>query len=138
MKQQVITISKHPLKAARPWKKKLLTSAMAVFIMSVGVTTPSIAEAKGGKHHHHKHHHHKHHPHKRHNHKHHVVVVKPKPKPPKKVVVVRKPPRHRYYHRSRLPEIATFAVIAGATYAVIDNHYYKRSGDRYEYVEKPR
>ncbi|KHT57976.1 hypothetical protein C9J03_22845 [Photobacterium gaetbulicola] len=105
-------------------------------VMSVGLTVPSVAEAKGHKHgHHHKHHKHKHYKHK--HHKHHVVVVKPRP-PKKKVVVVHKPPRHRYYHRSRLPEIATFAVIAGATYAIIDNHYYKRRGDNYEYVDKPR
>ncbi|MBC7000972.1 hypothetical protein BIZ37_00270 [Photobacterium sp. BZF1] len=120
--------------------KVLMTSAIAVIIATAGITVPNVAEAKGHKHHHHHHHHkHKHHKHK-HKHKHHVVVVKKKPpkKKHKKVVVVHKYPKHRHYHRSRLPEIATFAVIAGATYAIIDNHYYKRRGDNYEYVAKPR
>ncbi|MBY5946214.1 hypothetical protein KUW02_13245 [Photobacterium rosenbergii] len=113
-----------------------MVGVMSMAVMSVGLTVPSVAEAKGHKHGHHHHHKHKHHKHK---HKHHVVVVKPKPKRhKKKVVVVHKYPKHRHYHRSRLPEIATFAVIAGATYAIIDNHYYKRRGDNYEYVAKPR
>ncbi|WP_115717601.1 hypothetical protein [Gallaecimonas mangrovi] len=47
------------------------------------------------------------------------------------------PPRHRYYHRSDLANIATFAVLAGVTYAIIDNVYYRKSGDRYEYISKP-
>ncbi|AJR06111.1 hypothetical protein H744_1c1086 [Photobacterium gaetbulicola Gung47] len=136
MKLQFRAESKQSAKAVKSWKKSLAVGVMAMAVMSVGLTVPSVAEAKGHKHgHHHKHHKHKHYKHK--HHKHHVVVVKPRP-PKKKVVVVHKPPRHRYYHRSRLPEIATFAVIAGATYAIIDNHYYKRRGDNYEYVDKPR
>lgn len=81
--------------------------------------------------------------HKKHHHHHNtVVVVKPKYK--KKhhhhhnTVVVVQPPRNRYYHRSRLPEIATFAVIAGISYAIVDNVFYKKSGDRYDYVDSPR
>ena len=133
MKLQLRAESKQLTKS---WKKSLIVGLMSFAVISVGLTVPTEAEARGYKHGHHKHHKHKHH--KKH-HKHHVVVVKKKPKrPKKKVVVVHKPPRHRYYHRSRLPEIATFAVIAGATYAIIDNHYYKRRGDKYEYVDKPR
>ncbi|KLV04251.1 hypothetical protein ABT56_15925 [Photobacterium aquae] len=98
---------------------------VAALVMSLGM--PGIAEA-GGRHHH-KHHKHKHKHHHHHHHHHHYK---------KKVVVVHKEPRHHHYHRSRLPEIATFAIIAGATYAIIDNHYYKKRGDSYEYVAKPR
>ncbi|MGF1681364.1 hypothetical protein [Photobacterium minamisatsumaniensis] len=108
------------------WKKKaLVNGVVATLILSFGLVVPNVAEAHGHKHHHKhkKHHKHKHHKH----HKHH-----------KKVVIVKKAPRHRHYHRSRLPEIATFAIVAGATYAIIDNHYYKRRGDNYEYVTRPR
>ncbi|MGR5143956.1 hypothetical protein ACQKPX_20085 [Photobacterium sp. DNB23_23_1] len=134
MKLQFRAESKQSAVSVRPWKKSIVTGMVAVAIMSFGLATPSVAEAKGHKHgHKHGHHHHKHKHHKKH-----VVVVKKKPKKHKKVVVVHKRPKHRHYHRSRLPEIATFAVIAGATYAIIDNHYYKRRGDDYEYVAKPR
>ncbi|MED5524787.1 hypothetical protein [Gallaecimonas pentaromativorans] len=46
-------------------------------------------------------------------------------------------PRHRYYHRSDLAKIATFAVLAGVTYAIVDNVYYQQRGERYEYVSAP-
>lgn len=46
-------------------------------------------------------------------------------------------PRHRYYQRDNLAKIATFAVLAGVTYAIVDNVYYKQRGDRYEYVAQP-
>lgn len=113
----------------RQWKKRAVSSVMAVVIALTGMMTPMMAEAKG-HHHHHKHHHkHKHH----HHHHYHR----------KKVVIVKERPRHHHhhyhhYHKSRLPEVATFAVIAGITYAIIDNQYYKRRGDNYEYVVKPR
>ncbi|KPA53188.1 MULTISPECIES: hypothetical protein [Photobacterium] len=42
-----------------------------------------------------------------------------------------------WYEKHHLPEIATFAVIAGATYAIINNTYYKKDGERYVYSEKP-
>ncbi|CAH1520659.1 conserved exported hypothetical protein [Vibrio owensii] len=71
----------------------------------------------------------------------------PAPKPPKhgkKVVVVKpvyrpvyKAPVHRVYHYNKIPRTATYLVIAGITYAVVDNVYYKRSGDQYIYVEQP-
>ncbi|MGF1878629.1 hypothetical protein L4D77_25525 [Photobacterium frigidiphilum] len=79
--------------------------------------------------------------HKKHHHNT-VVIVQPKYKKKKhhhhNTVVVVQPPRNRYYHRSRLPEIATFAVIAGISYAIVDNVFYKKSGDRYDYVDSPR
>ncbi|MGL6260036.1 DUF6515 family protein [Vibrio sp. WXL103] len=60
-----------------------------------------------------------------------VIVIKPSHKPVKKV------PVHRSYHRKSLPKTATFVVIAGISYAVINNAYYKRSNDTYVYVEQP-
>ncbi|MGF1688609.1 hypothetical protein L4C36_18305 [Photobacterium japonica] len=107
------------------WKKRAMSHMMILVVAFMGMMTPAIAEAHrhgGHKHHKHKHHHkHHHHHHYKKRHKH-VVVVKE---------------RHHHYHKSRLPEIATFAIIAGATYAIIDNHYYKRRGENYEYVAKP-
>ncbi|MGF1692080.1 hypothetical protein [Photobacterium kagoshimensis] len=96
-----------------------------LLIVSFGF--PALAWAK--KDHHHdvivvKHKKHKH----KHKHKHHHG---------NQVIVVHQPPPHKHYHRSSLPEIATFAVIAGVSYAIIDNVFYKKSGERYEYVEKP-
>ncbi len=60
-----------------------------------------------------------------------VVVTKPSHKP------VSRAPTHRSYHYKSLPKNAAFAVIAGISYAVIDNAYYKRSSDTYVYVEQP-
>ncbi|MGR5059983.1 hypothetical protein ACPV3O_17175 [Vibrio rotiferianus] len=60
-----------------------------------------------------------------------VVVVKPAYRP------VYKAPVHRVYHYNKIPRTATYLVIAGITYAVVDNVYYKRSGDQYIYVEQP-
>jgi hypothetical protein len=64
--------------------------------------------------------------------------------PPSKVVVVKpdhrpshKAPSHRSYHHSGLPSTAAILAIAGITYAIIDNAYYKQSGDQYIYVEQP-
>ncbi|WP_341503881.1 DUF6515 family protein [Gallaecimonas sp. GXIMD4217] len=47
---------------------------------------------------------------------------------------------HHYrhsYHRSLLPDLVTFVVLAGVTYAVIDGLYYRKRGDEYRYVERP-
>ncbi|HIF9128913.1 TPA: hypothetical protein ACX6PG_001226 [Photobacterium damselae] len=108
---------------------------MKKLIIGMVITTllvPSMAFAKPHKHHHHKKHHKdviivkpKHH---RHHHRHHrdVVIVKPG-----------RPYYKPWYYRSSLPEMATFAVIAGVTYAIVDNMYYKRDGDRYIKVMKP-
>lgn len=103
-------------------------------MMSFAIPSSAWADKGRGKGHgkgHNKHHHH-------HNT---VVVVKPKYKKKRhhhhNTVVVVQPPRNRYYHRSRLPEIATFAVIAGVSYAIVDNVFYKKSGERYDYVDNP-
>ncbi|GAA4898710.1 hypothetical protein [Ferrimonas pelagia] len=64
-------------------------------------------------------------------HKKSVIVIKPQHKP------VYKAPKVRRYRHSALPRAASFAVIAGISYAVIDNAYYRRSGDTYVYVEQP-
>ncbi|MDX1304364.1 hypothetical protein [Photobacterium sp.] len=99
-------------------------------LLMVSFVLPSFAWAKKG---HHGGHHHD------------VVVVKHKKKRhhhhhddhhySQNVVVVNQPQHH--YHRSRLPEIATFAVIAGASYAIVENVFYKKSGDNYVYAERP-
>ncbi|BAX54859.1 TPA: hypothetical protein ACX6QT_002386 [Photobacterium damselae] len=106
---------------------------MKKFIIGMVITallSPSMAFAKPHKHHHKKHHkdviivkpkHHRHHHHHRD-----VVIVKPG-----------RPYYKPWYYRSSLPEIATFAVIAGVTYAIVDNMYYKRDGDRYIKVMRP-
>lgn len=60
-----------------------------------------------------------------------IIVVKPAHRPLKRA------PKHRSYHYRNLPRGATFVVIAGITYAVIDNLYYRRSRDTYVYVEQP-
>ncbi|WP_372378409.1 DUF6515 family protein [Vibrio natriegens] len=60
-----------------------------------------------------------------------VVVVKPDHRPSHKA------PSHRSYHHSGLPSTAAILAIAGITYAIIDNAYYKQSGDQYIYVEQP-
>ncbi|WP_234497696.1 hypothetical protein [Vibrio maritimus] len=74
------------------------------------------------------------------------AAAKPIPVPPSKVkpVVVKsafkpvqKAPVHRSFHYRKLPKGATFVLIAGISYAVIDNAYYKRSNDTYIYVEQP-
>lgn len=72
----------------------------------------------------------------------HVVVVKPNNRPnhghssnhnhrPN-----HKAPSHRSYRSNALPATAAFAIFAGVTYAIIDNAYYKQSGDQYIYVEQ--
>lgn len=106
--------------------KQLLSCLLAVTFLA-----PTMAWAK--KEHHHdvivvKHKKHKHKHKYKHKHKHHHV---------NQVIVVHQPPRKQHFHHSSLPEIATFAVIAGVSYAIIDNGFYKKSGERYEYVEKP-
>ncbi|CAH0537821.1 hypothetical protein [Vibrio marisflavi] len=60
-----------------------------------------------------------------------VVVVKPIYRPNYKV------PAHRRYYYTKVPKHASYIVLAGITYAIIDNIYYKRSGNEYVYVEQP-
>ncbi|QIZ75818.1 hypothetical protein [Ferrimonas lipolytica] len=59
-----------------------------------------------------------------------------------KVIVVKpgkhyKTPKHRSYYRRDIRDIATFAVFAGISYAVIDNVFYRQQGDQYVYVSQP-
>lgn len=42
-----------------------------------------------------------------------------------------------YYYHSDLVDIATFAVFAGITYAIVQDSYYRRDGVRYVYVRYP-
>lgn len=42
-----------------------------------------------------------------------------------------------YYYHSDLVGIATFAIFAGITYAIVQDSYYRRNGDRYDYVRYP-
>ncbi len=44
---------------------------------------------------------------------------------------------HYYYYHRDLVDIATFAVFAGITYAIINDAFYQKSGDRYVYVRNP-
>ncbi|SDK02378.1 hypothetical protein SAMN04488540_11781 [Ferrimonas sediminum] len=61
----------------------------------------------------------------------------------KNVIVVKpgyhhKPYRNHYsYHRHELARVATFAVFAGVTYAIVENAYYRQQGDSYVYVAQP-
>lgn len=56
---------------------------------------------------------------------------------PPVVVLPSKPHRpHRpHYKKWDLPKVATFAVIAGLTYAVINDQYYEQKGDTYVHVD---
>lgn len=42
-----------------------------------------------------------------------------------------------YYYHSDLVGIATFAIFAGITYAIVQDSYYRQRGDRYVYVRYP-
>ncbi len=44
---------------------------------------------------------------------------------------------HYYFYHRDLVNIATFAVFAGITYAIVNDAYYQKSGDRYVYVQNP-
>ncbi len=44
---------------------------------------------------------------------------------------------HYYFYYRDLADIATFAIFAGVTYAIINDVYYQKSGDRYVYVQSP-
>ncbi|WP_115718730.1 hypothetical protein [Gallaecimonas mangrovi] len=63
--------------------------------------------------------------------------------PPGSVIVVHHgyhhpgPPPVRYYHGNALADLATFAIFAGVTYAIVDNTYYRQQGNKYVYVQNP-
>ncbi|TOD41468.1 hypothetical protein CGJ65_06380 [Vibrio parahaemolyticus] len=106
---------------------KQLSVAMVGVMLSLGVfSAEAMADPKhrhGHKHeHHHDHHHHKR-KHK-HKHRHHdVIVVNPRP------------PRHQYYYYDRIPRNSTYIQIGNFTYLKVDDHYYRRSSDRYIHVK---
>ena len=52
-------------------------------------------------------------------------------------VVVRPAPARSHYAFHHLPHTASFVVLAGVRYAVIDNYYYRRTGNHYVYVANP-
>jgi hypothetical protein len=66
-----------------------------------------------------------------------TVIHKPVHKPHHRPVVIVHKPSHRSYHRNNLPRTATFIMVAGISYALINNAYYKNNNDTYEYVEPP-
>lgn len=59
------------------------------------------------------------------------VVVKPAHRP------VHRAPKFRSYHHKYLPASASFIIISGISYAIVDNAYYKRNGDQYIYIQQP-
>ncbi|CAM3043780.1 hypothetical protein QTO01_04975 [Vibrio mytili] len=113
---------------------KQISVAMAGALLSLGMfSADAIADPKhkhGHKraHHHHdhyyddRHHHKRKHKHK-HKHRHRDVVV-----------IDSRPPRHRYYYRDRIPRDSVFIQIGNLTYLKVDDHYYRRSNDRYIHV----
>ncbi|MDF0534600.1 hypothetical protein PY479_09985 [Shewanella sp. A32] len=46
-------------------------------------------------------------------------------------------PKVYNYHGNALADLATFAVFAGITYAIVGNNYYRQNGDQYVYVQNP-
>ncbi|MFZ3507581.1 hypothetical protein [Vibrio harveyi] len=96
---------------------KRLSLTMIGMMLSLGVFSADVSAHP--KHHHNKHGHHHH----KHKHKH------------KKVVVVKhKRPKHYCYHYKRIPPRSTYIQIGNFTYLKVDEHYYKRSKDRYVHV----
>ncbi|WP_051202084.1 hypothetical protein [Ferrimonas senticii] len=87
-------------------------------MLSLALALPASARPHDGPGHHHRPHHKP------------VIVVKPNYRPH------HKPHKHKYRHRE-LKKLATFAVFAGATYAVIDNLFYQQRGDHYVFVSQP-
>jgi hypothetical protein len=51
--------------------------------------------------------------------------------------VHRSAPHVMSYHGNALADLATFAVFAGITYAIVGDNYYRQSGDQYIYVQNP-
>ncbi|MDO6705851.1 hypothetical protein [Photobacterium sp. 1_MG-2023] len=106
-------------------------------VLCLSLVIPAVSWAHGGKGHHYdddhrRYHKHKHKHKKKHWHKHHYRK-NVHHHYHRDVVVVHERPR-REYHRSNLPDLVTFAVISGMTYAIIDNAFYKQSGERYIYT----
>lgn len=71
-------------------------------------------------HHHKRKHKHKH----KHKHSHREVIV-----------VDARAPRQNYYYRDRIPSNSVFIQIGDLTYLKVDDHFYRRSNDRYVHVD---
>ncbi|MGP8308521.1 hypothetical protein [Vibrio sp. YIC-376] len=110
---------------------KQLSFAIAGVMLSLGMFSADAMADPKHKHGHRDDHHHyydyddDHHHHKRkYKHKHREVIV-----------VESRPPRYRYYHRDRVPSNSVFIQIGNLTYLKVDDHYYRRSNDRYVHVD---
>ncbi len=108
---------------------KQLSFAMAGVMLSLGIFSAEAMADPKHKHghkrdHHHYHDHDHHHKKRKHKHKHREVIV-----------VDSRPPRHRYYYRDRVPSNSVFIQIGNLTYLKVDDHFYRRSNDRYIHVD---
>lgn len=66
---------------------------------------------------------------------HHKRKHKHKYKHQEVIVVESRPPRYRYYYRDRVPSNSVFIQIGNLTYLKVDDHYYRRSNDRYVHID---
>ncbi|MGY0615457.1 hypothetical protein [Vibrio sp. FJH11] len=112
---------------------KQLSFAMAGVMLSLGMfSADAMADPKHNHGHRDDHHHYhdydrdrdRHHHKRKYKHKHKEVIV-----------VESRPPRYRYYHRDRVPSNSVFIQIGNLTYLKVDDHYYRRSNDRYVHVD---
>lgn len=114
---------------------KQLSFAMAGVMLSLGMfSADAMADPKHNHGHRDDHNHYRdydrdrerdrHHHKRKYKHKHQEVIV-----------VESRPPRYRYYHRDRVPSNSVFIQIGNLTYLKVDDHYYRRSNDRYVHVD---
>ncbi|AEX24825.1 hypothetical protein VEJY3_22061 [Vibrio sp. EJY3] len=115
---------------------KQLSVAMAGVMLTLGIFSADAMADPKHKHRYEREHHHYHddHDHDRHHHKH-KRKHKHKHKHRDVIVVEHRPPRHRYYYRDRVPSNSVFIQIGNLTYLKVDDHYYRRSNDRYVHVD---
>ncbi len=115
---------------------KQLSYAMAGVMLSLGVfSADTLADPKhkhGPKHEHHHYHDRKHDHHHKRKHKH---THKHKYQHREVIVVESRPPRHHYYYRDRVPSDSVFVQIGNLIYLKVDDHFYRRSNDRYVHVD---
>lgn len=111
---------------------KQLSYAMAGVMLSLGVFSADVAAHPKHKHGHKRDHHqhydeeYAHHHKRKHKHKHQHREV---------IVVESRPPRHHYYYRDRVPSNSVFVQIGNLIYLKVDDHFYRRSNDRYVHVD---
>ncbi|MDR9829085.1 hypothetical protein RCJ22_26195 [Vibrio sp. FNV 38] len=98
--------------------KKLFNATLTALIVSL-FSFQAVAHPSQGN---------KHKPGHKHGHKHGhnkvVVIKKHRPSPKKR-------PKHKHYHHKKMPRNTTYITIGNFTYAKVNDHYYKRQGDRY-------